>query len=185
MFGNEKYEMVKTEDVCEYITKGTTPKTKDIVTEYSLGLVPYLKVYNLSFDGSMLFKEKPQYVSEETHNKVLARSKVFSNDVLMNIVGPPLGKFTIVPNTYKEWNVNQAIAIFRATNRISPMYLLYALMQPNVLRPFIDSAIGIRQQNLSLVQCRKLEIPLPPIELQNQFADFVKQVDKLKFEMQK
>ena len=26
---------------------------------------------------------------------------------------------------------------------------------------------------------------MPPIELQNQFADFVKQTDKLKFEMEK
>lgn len=185
MFCDENYPIVKTEDVCEYITKGTTPKTNDIVTENGIGLVPYLKVYNLSFDGSMLFEEKPQYVSEEIHNKFLSRSRVFPNDVLMNIVGPPLGKFAIVPNMYKEWNINQAIAIFRATNRISPIYLLYALKQPNVLRPFIDSAVGIRQQNLSLLQCRNLEIPLPPIELQNQFATFVKQVDKLKFEMQK
>ncbi|MFL0198951.1 restriction endonuclease, partial [Clostridium sp. WILCCON 0269] len=29
------------------------------------------------------------------------------------------------------------------------------------------------------------EIPVPPIELQNEFANFVNQVDKLKFEMQK
>ena len=27
-------------------------------------------------------------------------------------------------------------------------------------------------------------IPIPPIELQNQFVDFVKQVDKLKFKME-
>lgn len=178
MFGEEDYPIVKTEDICEYITKGTTPKTNEIITEYSRGLVPYLKVYNLSFDGSMLFEEKPQYVSEETHNKLLSRSKVFPNDVLMNIVGPPLGKFAIVPNTYNEWNINQAIAIFRATDKINPLYLLYALKQPNVLRPFIDSAVGIRQQNLSLLQCRNLQIPLPPIEIQNQFADFVNQIDK-------
>ena len=30
----------------------------------------------------------------------------------------------------------------------------------------------------------KLIVPLPPIELQNEFVDFVKQVDKLKFEME-
>lgn len=29
-----------------------------------------------------------------------------------------------------------------------------------------------------------VKVPLPPLELQNQFADFVKQVDKLKFEME-
>lgn len=184
MFGKGDYPIVKAEDVCEYITKGTTPKGNEIFEDYTSGLIPYLKVYNLSFDGTMLFNEKPQYVKSETHNGFLARSKVYPNDVLMNIVGPPLGKFSIVPDTFDEWNINQAIAIFRATDKIKPLYLLHALKQPNVLRPFIDSAVGVRQQNLSLLQCRNLEIPLPPIELQNQFADFVKQVDKLKFRMQ-
>ena len=183
MFGDGKYPLVKAEEVCEYITKGTTPKSSDIIEEYEDGLIPYLKVYNLSFDGSMLFDYKPQYVSIETHNKFLARSKVYPNDVLMNIVGPPLGKFTLVPNKFREWNINQAMAIFRATDKISPIFLLHSLKQPKVLQPFIDSAVGVRQQNLSLLQCRNLEIPLPPIDLQNQFADFVKQVDKLKIEM--
>jgi len=30
-----------------------------------------------------------------------------------------------------------------------------------------------------------LKIPIPPIELQNKFAEFVKQIDKQKFEIQK
>ncbi|CBZ02559.1 restriction endonuclease subunit S [Clostridium botulinum] len=34
-------------------------------------------------------------------------------------------------------------------------------------------------------QLRGFKMPTPPINLQNQFADFVKQVDKLKFEMEK
>lgn len=185
MFGSQKYPLVKAEDICEYITKGTTPKSSEIIEEYNDDLIPYLKVYNLSFDGSMLFDEKAQYITLETHNKFLARSKVYPNDILMNIVGPPLGKFAIVPNTFSEWNINQAIAIFRATNKVNPIYLLYSLKQPKVLKPFINSAVGIRQQNLSLLQCRNLEIQLPPLSLQNQFADFVNKVNKLKSEMEK
>lgn len=38
--------------------------------------------------------------------------------------------------------------------------------------------------NISKQKLMELDIPLPPIELQNQFASFFKQVDKLKFEMQ-
>ena len=59
-----------------------------------------------------------------------------------------------------------------------------ALMQPDVLQPFLQQAVGIRQLNLSLEQCRNLEIPLPPIELQEQFAAFAVQVDKSKFELE-
>jgi type I restriction enzyme S subunit len=62
---------------------------------------------------------------------------------------------------------------------------MYAMMQPYVLRPFLEKAVGIRQINLSLKQCRELEIPLPPLALQTRFADFVRQADKSKFVAQK
>ena len=143
------HEIVKASDVCDFITKGTTPPTGEITEEYENGKIPFLKVYNLSFTGAMLFDENPQYILAETHNGKLARSKVYPNDVLMNIVGPPLGKFTLVTDEFEEWNINQAIAIFRAKERILPRFLLHALMQPKVLEPFIGQAVGIRQQNLS------------------------------------
>ena len=185
MFENNTYPKVKVSTVCDFITKGTTPPNDLISEEYSSDKVPYLKVYNLSFNGELLFDTAPQYISENIHNGMLARSKVYPNDVLMNIVGPPLGKFSLVTDEFPEWNINQAIAIFRAKEKINPKYLLSALMQPEVLNPFLRQAVGIRQLNLSLSQCRDLEIFLPPLSLQNQFADSVAEVDKSKVEVQK
>lgn len=184
MFKGGNYQMVKAADVCEFITKGTTPKSDDILSAPTDNTVPYLKVYNLSFDGSMLFHETPQYIDRSVHNRQLARSKVYPNDVLMNIVGPPLGKFSIVTDEFPEWNINQAIAIFRAKEAIIPKFLLHALMQPDVLKPFLDSAQGVRQLNLSLEQCRNLEFPLPPMAEQERFVVFAEQSDKSKFSVQ-
>lgn len=180
MFGDDIYPKVKVSRVCDFITKGTTPPNNLISEKYSSDKVPYLKVYNLSFTGKLLFDTDPQYVPENIHNGVLARSKVYPNDVLMNIVGPPLGKFALVTDEFSEWNINQAIAIFRAKEKVNPKYLLFALMQPEVLKPFLRQAVGIRQLNLSLAQCRDLEIPLPPLSFQNQFATFVERVDQQK-----
>ena len=174
------HEIVKASDVCDFITKGTTPPTGEITEEYENGKIPFLKVYNLSFTGEMLFDENPQYILAETHNGKLARSKVYPNDVLMNIVGPPL-----VTDEFEEWNINQAIAIFRAKERILPRFLLHALMQPKVLEPFIGQAVGIRQQNLSLEQCRNLQFPLPSLEEQKSFVEFAEQLDKSKVAVQK
>lgn len=185
LFGNGNHKIVKASEVCDFITKGTTPPTGEICEEYGEEKVPFLKVYNLSFTGEMLFYDNPQYIPKETHNGKLARSKVYPNDVLMNIVGPPLGKFTIVTNEFEEWNINQAIAIFRAKERILPRFLLHALMQPTVLEPFIGQAVGIRQQNLSLEQCRNLQFPLPSIEEQRSFVEFAEQLDKSKFKKTK
>lgn len=183
MFKSGKYPVVKASDVCDFITKGTTPPTNEIVSTYRAEMIPYIKVYNLSFDGQLLFDEEPQFVRKEIHEGFLARSKVYPDDVLMNIVGPPLGKFAIVSDEYPEWNINQAIAIFRAKEQIVPTFLLHALMQPDVLGPFLEKAQGVRQMNFSLEQCRSLEFPLPAVEEQNQFVRFAKQTDKSKFEL--
>ena len=180
MFGDDIYPKVKVSSVCDFITKGTTPPNNLISEKYSSDKVPYLKVYNLSFTGKLLFDTAPQYIPENIHNGVLARSKVYPNDVLMNIVGPPLGKFALVTDEFSEWNINQAIAIFRAKEKVNPKYLLFALMQPEVLKPFLRQAVGIRQLNLSLAQCRDLEIPLPPLSLQSEFAAFVERVNQQK-----
>ena len=181
MFKGGQYPTVRAEDVCHFITKGTTPKADEIFVAPFENSIPYLKVYNLSFDGSMLFFEEPQYIDRSVHDGKLARSKVYPNDVLMNIVGPPLGKFALVTNDFAEWNINQAIAIFRAREVIHPVFLLHALMQPDVLGPFLDQAQGVRQLNFSLQQCRNLEFPLPPMSEQLAFVSFVEQHDKSKY----
>ncbi len=185
MFGDKSYPIVKTAEVCDFITKGTTPPSKDILANETDKTVPYLKVYNLSMTGELLFHQEPQYISKEVHEGKLSRSKVYPNDVLMNIVGPPLGKFAIVSDEYSEWNINQAIAIFRAKEKILPNFLLAALMQEKVLQPFLNQAVGVRQLNISLEQCRNLELILPPLEEQQRFVDFVQQVDKAKSVLQK
>lgn len=185
MFDNKKRLLVKMKDVCDFITKGATPNSSDIFNVYSEGVIPYIKVYNLSFNGELLFEDKQQFIKQNVHENLLKRSKVYPNDVLMNIVGPPLGKFALVTKQYKEWNVNQAIAIFRSKSRILPEFLLYSLMQPAVLKPFLDQAVGIRQLNISLEQCRNIKIPLPDIDEQKEFVCLVEQTTKSKLEIQK
>ena len=44
---------------------------------------------------------------------------------------------------------------------------------------------GVRQKNLNLTMIKDLKIIMPPMELQQEFARFIEQVDKLKFEMEK
>ncbi|HEY5585308.1 MAG TPA: restriction endonuclease subunit S [Ruminiclostridium sp.] len=180
MFGRSEFKKVKLEELCENITKGTTPKSSEIIDTFASNRVPFLKVYHLTFNGEMNFAYNPTFINKKISDNELARSKVYPGDLLMNIVGPPLGKFTIVPDDYPEWNINQAIVIFRCKKRLNKKYLLHYCLSTQNLHSIIDIAIGIRQQNLSLQQCRNIEIELPPIELQNQFASFVEKVEHQK-----
>lgn len=44
---------------------------------------------------------------------------------------------------------------------------------------------GVRQKNFNLSMIKNISIPLPPLSLQNEFADFVAQVDKSQLVIQK
>ena len=163
-----------TEQMCEQIASGSTPSPEAMFS--GDGEVPFLKVYNLTFDGSLDFTVKPTFVSNSTHQGMLARSRSIPGDVLMNIVGPPLGKVSIVPPAYPEWNINQAIVTFRTSSGLVNQLLAHWLLARPVLSRLERTAKATAgQHNLQVSTCRKLPIPVPPFAEQ---ARIVAEVDR-------
>jgi type I restriction enzyme S subunit len=135
------------------------------------GDVPYIKVYNLTFNGGLDFSRDPTYISTDTHERILPRSKVFPGDVLMNIVGPPLGKVSIVPSTSPEWNMNQAIDVFRPVPSLDRSFLAFWLLSDQLLNWAVTrSKATAGQSNLTLQICRDLPIPLCSLEEQKEIV---------------
>ena len=66
----------------------------------------------------------------------------------------------------------------KTTNIIQAQYLLYFLKQQRIRERIIGRGANI--QNLNQKILSSLMIPIPPIELQNEFASFVEQTDKTK-----
>lgn len=175
----ENTKKVKLEELCYFITKGTTPKAQDMSQDSRD--IPYIKVYNLRFDTRLDFTINPTFVTKESHKNFLARSVVYPGDVLMNIVGPPLCKVSIVPDTYPEWNINQAIARFRCNKGLNNLYLAWFLTTPFAEKQMLRNAKKTSGQlNLTLEICKNIEIPLPSLELQNKFAKIVEKVEAQK-----
>ena len=148
------------EQLCEFITKGTTPPKE--LDPRGQKTIPFLRVTNLTDRGELDLSDGV-FVSVETHRGFLARSAVYPNDVLMNIVGPPLGQVAVVPPTFAEWNINQAIAIFRAVEGVLPSFICRFLLSP-VAQQWLKarSKTTAGQTNLTLEVCRSLPFPLPP-----------------------
>lgn len=160
-------------DFCEFITKGTTPAADELSER---GDVPFLKVYNI-VNNKIDFAYKPSYISNEVHYSKLKRSIVYPGDVIMNIVGPPLGKVAVVDDLYPEWNINQALAVFRPMAGILNEYIYYALSTHSVLGSTLREVKGTAgQDNLSLEQCRDLVISIPSIEEQHRIVDSIRQL---------
>ena len=149
---------IKAGDICDFITKGTTPAKEDLYE--SDGEVPFIKVYNLTKNGALDFSIDPTFVKRSTHENFLKRSKVFPGDVLMNIVGPPLGKVSIVPSLFPEWNINQAIAIFRTPHVRSDLLSMYLSYDRTINYMMGKAKATAGQFNLTLEICRDTPIPL-------------------------
>ena len=181
-FESIQADLIKLQDLCFFITKGTTPKKNEMFMNN--GEIPYIKVYNLTFDNTLDFSIDPTFVSNKTHNEFLKRSIVYPGDVLMNIVGPPMGKVSIVPDTYPEWNINQAIARFRCSDKLYNRYLAYFLgFSGTVEKMKSKSKATAGQFNLTLEICREIEIPVPSyhkqIQLVSNIETKVSQADKI------
>lgn len=161
----------RAEQVCDFITKGTTPSASKL---FASGEIPYIKVYNLTDRGTLDFSIKPTFVARSTHAGELARSRVFPGDVLMNIVGPPLGKVSLVTGPFAEWNINQAIAIFRSMPSFDRKYLVLCLLAKDIqIWAERRAKATAGQFNLTLEICRDLPLPLPPLFEQQKIVDTV------------
>ena len=161
----ENWEWVRLGDVA-YIASGSTP-SKDCFVESG---VPYLKMYNLR-NQQIDFEYKPQYIKREIHEGKLARSKAKPGDVIMNIVGPPLGKVALVPESLPECNFNQAAVLIRShfcTNLMN-QYIRYFLLQMDEINA-INTKGTAGQENISLTQTQNIRLPLPPIAEQQRIV---------------
>ena len=159
------WEWVRLGDVA-YIASGSTP-SKDCFVESG---VPYLKMYNLR-NQQIDFEYKPQYIKREVHEGKLARSKAKPGDVIMNIVGPPLGKVALVPESLPECNFNQAAVLIRAhfcTNLMN-QYIRYFLLQMDEINA-INTKGTAGQENISLTQTQNMRFPLPPLAEQQRIV---------------
>lgn len=165
----EGWTWARAEQLCEFITKGTTPSSDKM--QAGVGEIPFIKVYNLTFTGTLNLDYKPVFIRRETHESELARSDVHAGDLLINIVGPPLGQVSIVPLQVKEANMNQAIARFRAILPSTRKFLAYCLMTDQIISWATRRAkTTAGQSNLTLELCRDLPVPLPPLAEQTRIV---------------
>ncbi|WP_158161399.1 restriction endonuclease subunit S [Grimontia hollisae] len=167
------WEVRAAKDICVKVQSGSTPRNDPFNQN---GTIPFLKVYNI-VNQKIDFDYKPQFITSETHSETLKRSVAYPGDVLMNIVGPPLGKVAILTDQYPEWNLNQAITLFRANEEILlNKYLYFVLCEGELVRAVMPETKGsVGQVNISLSQCRDSLIPLPPLEEQKEIVRLVDQ----------
>ena len=122
-------------------------------------------------------------ICEADFKKINERSKVDIGDIIMPMIGT-VGKPVIVDIEPNFAIKNVSLIKFKADSRVLNIYIR-ALLQSDYFDDAVLSKVrGGTQKFISLGDIRKLEVLVPPMELQEQFATFIKQTDKSKLAIQ-
>ena len=163
-------------DVCTKITDGT----HDTPPRYDSG---YLLITGKNIRSSGIIFDDVEFVSEEDHKIIYSRCNPEYGDVLYTNIGVNYGT-ACYNNLDYEFSMKN-VALLKPNHRLVNGYYLWECL--NIMRNHILSMnqVGGAQTFMGLANIKKIIIPVPPIELQKQFAAFVGQVDKSKLEIQR
>lgn len=126
------------------------------------------------------FEDDVKYIDEHAYNH-LEKSKVFGGEIIINKIGSA-GKVYLMPflNRPVSLAMNQFLLRFDE-NKVNHIFL-YNLLSTYYMEIKINEKVrGAVTKTITKDAIREVNIIVPPIELQNKFVDFVKQIDKLKF----
>lgn len=119
----------------------------------------------------------------------LERYAIYPGDLVMSLTGTvgkdDYGNVCILGSDYEKYYLNQRNAKLEIKIGLDKLYLSQLLKFEGIKKKLTGISRGVRQANIANKDILNLVVPIPPIELQNQFADFVKQVTKSKVAVQK
>jgi type I restriction enzyme S subunit len=123
-----------------------------------------------------------KWIDKETSD-LLPRSKLYYGNILMTYAGT-IGDVAMVDADDKyHLAPNVAKITLHDKGKCNPMFLIHLFMYSHDY--ILTFASQVAQASINMEKIRSFEYFFPPIELQNEFAFFVEQVDKSKFEIQK
>ncbi len=160
--------------VCD-VRDGTHDSPKYYETGYPL-------VTSKNVTGGRIDLTDCSLICEVDFNKINERSKVDIGDIIMPMIGT-VGKPVIVKIEPNFAIKNVALIKFKNNSKVLNVYVQTLLQSDYFDDAILSNVRGGTQKFISLGDIRKLEVLIPPLELQEQFAAFVEQVDKSKFEI--
>ncbi len=128
------------------------------------------------------FSEKDQsYVSYEKFES-LRKYECIPGEVVIATLGDPILRACIVPD-FGAPSIHKADCMYYETNKemVLPIFAMCAINQPSMLQRASLDSHGQTRARINSTQAGNLPMILPPMDLQQEFADFVTQVDKSRF----
>ena len=119
------------------------------------------------------------------YDKALDRYLLYPGDLAISLTGTvgkdDYGNVCRLGNDYPRYYLNQRNAKLILKDTVLPEFITALLKSRKIKDKIANAGVGVRQANISNKSILELKVPIPNLDGQNQFADFVRQSDKSKF----
>ena len=181
MFGDlklndKKWEVKFFKDLTLLITDGehSTPRR----TDNGIYLLSARNVLNHSLQLNDI-----DYIDEVEYERISKRIQPMIGDVLLSCSGS-VGRCCAITKDIK-FQMVRSVALLRFKAEINPVFAEYMIVSDYLQEQINSNKTASSQSNLFQGKIKMLKGVIPPLDLQNQFADFVEEVNKSKLEVQK
>ena len=176
---SQKTKILELGDICEFIKDGThqTP----IYVDNKKDSFKFLSSKDVS--KGVINWDNTKYIAKELHKELQKKISPKKNDILLAKNGTT-GIAALVDKD-EVFDIYVSLAILRLKDGYHPKYILGGINSVETNQQFKRSLKGIGVPNLHLSEIKKVKILIPPIELQNKFAERIEKIEKLKFEIEK
>ena len=180
---DSKWEKCSLDNLSTKLGSGATPRGgKSSYKSYGIPFIRSLNVYNGHFSWKDL-----AYIDDQQAMK-LKNVVLEEGDVLLNITGASVARSCLLPSELAGGRVNQHVAIIRPdSSRILPIVLNELLISDSYQDYLLkrSRSAGATREAITKSDLKEMIVPLPPLLLQQEFANFVAQVDKSRVVAQK
>lgn len=181
MLNPYEWPVMKISDISLLLKSGLSRKLSDD----DIGL-PVIRSGNIQ-NGQFLYDDVKYWYKEDPQGSKTADYILEDGDILVNFINSAsqIGKTAIFRSVGRDCIYTTNIFRMKLAENCNEYYYNWFAMSEyyyrqlqNIIQP------AVNQASFTTVNFLKLDIPLPPMELQEQFATFVQQVDKLKVKVQ-
>ena len=176
IFSKKEFPLIPLSQACTKITDGThkTP-------QYQETGIAFISAKNVTSDGKLDFSDI-KHISTDEYESIQKRCETQIGDVLLTKSGS-LGMPAIVDVDFPI-GLFESLAVLKYRRDIlDGVFLREQLKSARVQDQFTGGVKGIAVKHLHLNVIGRTSIIVPPLELQEEFTDFVLQVDKSKFKL--
>jgi len=177
-----KWTVVKLSDISLFLKSGLSRRLSDV----DIGL-PVIRSGNIQ-NGQFVYNDIKYWYKDDPQGANTEDYRLENGDILVNFINSAsqIGKTAIFSGVNRECIYTTNILRMKLTDSCNIYYYnwfamsdYYYMQLRNIIQP------AVNQASFTTVNFLKLNILLPPLQLQNQFETFVHQVNKSKFEVQK